>query len=208
MAHGHHALREDEILEMLLFHAIPRRDVKPLSKQLIKKFGSLERVIFAPPEKLETIDGVKLTTIAFFQLLQRLRVDFKKAEFEGKTILSNWQSVIDFCRAEIGFEEKEVFAVLFLNASNTYIDYIRLSTGTVDKVSIYPREILEKAIALKAKAVVLAHNHPGGNPTPSKQDIAMTRQINDSLETVNISLHDHLIITEQSHSSFKSLGLI
>lgn len=205
---GYDSLRDDEILEMLLFYAIPRKDTKLLAKELIKKFGSLERVIFSPPEKLTDIKGVTETTVALFMMMQRMKVDFKLSEIIDRTIMSNWQSVIDFCRAKIGFLEKEVFAVIFLNNNNVLISYEEFSEGTVDKVSVYPREIMELAITKKAGAVILVHNHPTGNVSPSKQDIEMTRSIRDALKTVNITLHDHLIISDADHSSFKSLGLI
>ena len=206
--HGADKLREDEVLEMLLFHVIPRGDVKEVAKDLIRTFGSLERVIFADEASLLAISNVGEQTVALFRLMQKLRSDFMRNDIVENNILNSWREAVEYCRAEIGFNQKEVFIVLYLNAKNRLIDKVDLSEGTVDKVTVYPREVVEGAITRKASSVLLAHNHPTGDLTPSKQDIDMTANIREALNTVNIHLLDHLIIGRQGHTSFKSLGLI
>ena len=206
--HGADKLREDEVLEMLLFHVIPRGDVKEVAKDLIRTFGSLERVIFADEASLLAISNVGEQTVALFRLMQKLRSDFMRNDIVENNILNSWWEAVEYCRAEIGFNQKEVFIVLYLNAKNRLIDKVDLSEGTVDKVTVYPREVVEGAITRKASSVLLAHNHPTGDLTPSKQDIDMTANIREALNTVNIHLLDHLIIGRQGHTSFKSLGLI
>ena len=206
--HGADKLREDEVLEMLLFHVIPRGDVKEVAKDLIRTFGSLERVIFADEASLLAISNVGEQTVALFRLMQKLRSDFMRNDIVENNILNSWREAVEYCRAEIGFNQKEVFIVLYLNAKNRLIDKVDLSEGTVDRVTVYPREVVEGAITRKASSVLLAHNHPTGDLTPSKQDIDMTANIREALNTVNIHLLDHLIIGRQGHTSFKSLGLI
>ena len=206
--HGADSMREDEILEMLLFHVIPRGDVKELAKDLIKTFGSLERVIFADEASLLAVPHVGEQTVTLFKLMQKLRSEFMRNDIVENNILNSWQAAVEFCRTEIGANQKETFIVLYLNAKNRLIDKVALSEGTVDRVTVYPREIVEGAITHKASAVLLAHNHPTGDLTPSKQDIAMTMTIRDALQTVNIHLLDHLIISRQGHTSFNNLGLI
>ena len=206
--HGADKLREDEVLEMLLFHVIPRGDVKEVAKDLIRTFGSLERVIFADEASLLAISNVGEQTVALFRLMQKLRSDFMRNDIVENNILNSWREAVEYCRAEIGFNQKEVFIVLYLNAKNRLIDKVDLSEGTIDRVTIYPREVVEGAITRKASSVLLAHNHPTGDLTPSKQDIDMTANIREALNTVNIHLLDHLIIGRQGHTSFKSLGLI
>ena len=206
--HGADKLREDEVLEMLLFHVIPRGDVKEVAKDLIRTFGSLERVIFADEASLLAISNVGEQTVALFRLMQKLRSDFMRNDIVENNILNSWREAVEYCRAEIGFNQKEVFIVLYLNAKNRLIDKVDLSEGTVDRVTVYPREVVEGAITRKASSVLLAHNHPTGDLTPSKQDIDMTANIREALNTVNIHLLDHLIIGRQCHTSFKSLGLI
>ena len=206
--HGADKLREDEVLEMLLFHVIPRGDVKEVAKDLIRTFGSLERVIFADEASLLAISNVGEQTVALFRLMQKLRSDFMRNDIVENNILNSWREAVEYCRAEIGFNQKEVFIVLYLNAKNRLIDKVDLSEGTIDRVTIYPREVVEGAITRKASSVLLAHNHPTGDLTPSKQDIDMTANIREALNTVNVHLLDHLIIGRQGHTSFKSLGLI
>ena len=206
--HGADNLREDEVLEMLLFHVIPRGDVKELAKDLIRTFGSLERVIFADEKSLLAVPNVGEQTVTLFKLMQKLRSEFMRNDIVENNILNSWQAAIEYCRSEIGSNQKESFIVLYLNAKNRLINKVALSEGTVDRVTVYPREVVEGAITHKASAVLLAHNHPTGDLTPSKQDIHMTTTIRDALQTVNIQLLDHLIIGRQGHTSFNNLGLI
>ena len=166
--HGADKLREDEVLEMLLFHVIPRGDVKEVAKDLIRTFGSLERVIFADEASLLAISNVGEQTVALFRLMQKLRSDFMRNDIVENNILNSWREAVEYCRAEIGFNQKEVFIVLYLNAKNRLIDKVDLSEGTVDRVTVYPREVVEGAITRKASSVLLAHNHPTGDLTPSK----------------------------------------
>ena len=205
---GSDKLREDEILEMILFYAIPRGDVKDLAKTLIARFGGLERVIFASRDELEEISGIGESTIALFILLQAMKSNFNRAIIEKENILSNWQSVIEYCRSTIGFQDKEVFMALFVNSKHRLLHSEKLAFGTINKVTVYPRELVELAIRHKAAAVILVHNHPTGDATPSKQDIEVTKKIYEALATVNIELFDHLIVSPTQHNSFKSMGLI
>lgn len=205
---GADALADYELLELLLFRSIPRRDTKPLAKKLIARFGSFAEVLAAPEAKLREVEGVGeavaldlATLLAAAQRLTRGRV-------RGKVVLSSWSEVLDYCRATMAFAEKEQFRILFLDKKNALIADEVQQTGTVDHTPVYPREVVKRALELSASAVILVHNHPSGDPTPSKADIQMTRQIAEVAKPLGIVLHDHIIVGRDGHASFKGLALL
>jgi DNA repair protein RadC len=202
-------LPDYEILEMMLFYAIPRRDTKKLAKDLLAHFKSLAGVFFADPTELQAVKGIGSNTGNLIALLSDL---FSRlclpTEHKNLHILSNWLSVLNYCQLTMGYKKKETFRVLFLNKKNLLIADELFDTGTIDKVAVYPREIAKQAIMHGAAAVILVHNHPSGDPTPSKEDIAITRKIAEALMAVNVQLHDHLVVAQQQHFSFRGQNLL
>jgi DNA repair protein RadC len=202
------ALPDYEILEMFLYRAIPRADTKPLAKALLAKYGSLISVVNAEPAELRKIEGVGEAVI--FQL--RLFKDFFSRlhlPVDKKTnILSSWLDVINYCNLTMGFNKFESFRAFYLNNKNHLLADELCESGTVDKVQVYPREILKKAIEHGASAVILVHNHPSGDCRPSESDVKITKTIQQALGNLNIALHDHLIISEHAHFSFRREGLL
>jgi DNA repair protein RadC len=205
---GHGSVADYELLEMLLFSAIPRRDVKPLAKQLIATFGGLSGVLGAPAAELEKIKGLSENSAALLKVVHALAQRMLKEDIAQKPILASWQKVIDYCTVAMAEEKREQFRVLFLNRKNQLIADEVQQTGTVDHAPVYPREIVKRALELGATAMVLVHNHPSGDPTPSDSDIAMTEEIIRAAAVLDVMVHDHIIISRNGHSSFKSLGLL
>jgi DNA repair protein RadC len=203
---GSDALSDYELLELVLFTAIPRRDVKPLAKALIDRFGSFADVIGAPRERLE--EQLKDGAIAQFKIVEAAALRLARTRVMRKPVLSSWSALLDYCRAAMATKETEEFRVLFLDRKNVLIADEVQSEGTIDHAPVYPREIVKRALALSASALILVHNHPSGDPEPSRADIAMTREIVQTAQTLKISVHDHLVIGRQGHASFKSLGLL
>jgi DNA repair protein RadC len=174
---GSDALYDYEMLELILFHAIPRGDVKPLAKQLLAKFGSFAEVIAAPVERLREVRGLGDASIAELKVVQAAANRLLRGEVKQRQVLSSWSSVVDYCRAAMGFESKEHFRILFLDKGNHLIADEQHQTGTVDHTPVHPREVVKRALELSATAVILVHNHPSGDPTPSRADIEMTKAI-------------------------------
>ncbi len=203
---GPSALADYELLELLLFQAIPRRDVKPLAKELIAAFGSLAAVLSAEREALSQ-HGLSDTVIAVLKSVTAAAHVLTRAGIETRPIFENWDAVLDHLRLELAHRQREHFRVLYLDRQNRLIADELLSEGTVDRAAVYPREVAARALALSATAVVLAHNHPSGDPAPSDADIAMTRDLNDTLVKLGISLHDHIVVGKTGHASLKALGL-
>lgn len=201
-------LQDYELLEILLFMAVPRQDTKTLAKNLIARFGSFAKVINADFESLSEIKGVKKNIYACFKILKECSSRMIKEEIRNKPIISSWQTLLDYCRTLIGHLKKEVFLVLYLNNQNELIDEDINEYGTVDQITVYPREIIKRTVFLNASAVILAHNHPGGSTKASKADIEVTEKIVKSLAFLNIKVHDHVIISDKSFFSFKSEGLL
>lgn len=197
-----------EILEMLLCMALPRKDTKPLSKDLIKKYGSFAKVISADHTSLLEIPGVGTSVLACFQLIKEGSSRLIKKELLGKPIIASWQNLLDYCRASIGHLKTEVFLILYLNNQNELIDEDLQEYGTVDQISIYPREVTKRALFLTASSIIMVHNHPGGNTKASKSDIEVTKQIASALLPFKIKIHDHIIISDKSFFSFKAEGLL
>lgn len=204
---GAEALADYELLELLLFRAIPRRDVKPLAKQLLAKFGSFAEVITASPARLaeaELSDGA----ITEFRLVQAAAQRLTRGAVKKRPVLSSWSSVLEYCRAAMAFADKEQFRILFLDKRNQLIADELQQVGTVDHTPVYPREVVKRALELSATAIILVHNHPSGDPTPSPADIQMTQAVHDIAKPLGIALHDHIIVGKEGHASLKGMRLI
>jgi DNA repair protein RadC len=205
---GPDALSDYELLEMALFTAQPRRDMKPLAKLLISKFGSFAEAVHAPEARLREVDGMGDASITLLKLIAAAAHRIAKGELKKRTMLSSWNDVIDYCRTGMAFADKEQFRILFLDKRNGLIaDEVR-QVGTVDHTPVYPREVVKRALELSATAVILIHNHPSGDPTPSQADIQMTKAIVDIAAPLGISVHDHIIVGKNGHASLKGLKLM
>jgi DNA repair protein RadC len=205
---GSEAVTDYELLELVLFRALPRRDVKPLAKALIARFGSFAEVIAAPPQLLAEVDGISETTITDFKVVEAAARRLARGEVKSRPLLSSWSAVLDYCRASMAFADREQFRVLFLDKRNQLIADEVQQIGTVDHTPVYPREVVKRALELSATAVILVHNHPSGDPTPSQADIQMTQQIVAVAKPLGIAVHDHIIVGKQGHASFKGMRLI
>ena len=207
LAAGPEALADYEILEMLLFGAIRQGDVKPLAKRLIAQFGGLGGVLSAAPERLRAA-GLSDSTVVAVKLSQAAALHLIRGELQDRPLLSSWQSLLDYCQASMARAPTEEFRVLFLDRKNRLIADEVQQRGTVDQAAVYPREVMKRALELGASALILAHNHPSGDPTPSKADIEVTRQVVAAATPLGIVIHDHLVIGLGKHASFRALGLI
>ena len=205
---GAEILPDYELMELVLFAAIPRRDVKPLAKALLARFGGFAETIAAPRERLLEIDGIGEGVVTQLKVIEAAALRLSKTRLLGRPALSSWASLLDYCAAAMARSEREEFRVLFLDRKNILIADEVQSAGTIDHTPVYPREIVKRALELAASAMILVHNHPSGDPTPSRADIEMTRQIQDAAKPLGIAVHDHLVIGRSGHASFKSLGLL
>ena len=203
---GAGALSDYELLELVLFAGIPRRDVKPLAKQLLAKFGGFADVVAAPQERLSEFLGE--SAIAQLKIVEAAALRLSRTRLLGKPALSSWSALLDYCSAAMARSETEEFRVLFLDRKNVLVADEVQSEGTVDHAPVYPREIIKRALALNASALILVHNHPSGDPTPSRADIEMTREIVEAARALRIAVHDHIVIGRGGTASFKSLGLL
>ena len=215
LKNGIDGFAEYEILELLLTYCIPRKDTKPIAKELLNKFKSLDNVFKADLDKLSAIDGLGKNTVAFLKLIGDLPSIIYKDELKNKKLIdketlkiSNKDILLKYLRNKIGYEEIEKFYVLYLSSSNEVIEFEENSVGTLDRSSVYPREIYKKIINLNAKSIILAHNHPSDNITPSKCDIELTNEIAKGLKNFGALLIEHIIITKNSYFSFLEEGLI
>ncbi len=206
--HGDAGLADYEILELLLFRLIPRRDTKPIAKALIDRFGTLGGVFGAPVGLLQEVRGVGEAVALDLKMISTVAHRMLKSELRGKQVLSSWSSVIDYCHAAMAYESREQFRILFLDKRNTLIADEVQGHGTVDHTPVYPREVVRRALELSATAIILVHNHPSGDPTPSRADIDMTRTIVETAKPLGITVHDHIIIGKDGHASLKGLRLI
>lgn len=197
-----------ELLELLLFGAISRGDCKPIAKALIAHFGSYAKVITAEPQRLLEVDGVGEAVIACLKTVEASAQRLLKTEAKEQTILSNWKALLNYCQASMGHKTREEFRVLFLNKKNVLIADEVQQRGTIDHTPAYPREIVKRTLELGASSLILTHNHPSGDPTPSQADIQLTQQVILAAKPLGIQIHDHLIIAANKHYSFKSYGLI
>jgi DNA repair protein RadC len=205
---GADALSDYELLEMALFAAIPRRDTKPLAKALLKKFGSFAEVIHAPEARLREVEGIKDASVNQLKLLAAAAGRAAKGEIKRSVALSSWNEVIDYCRSSMAFADKEQFRLLFLDKRNQLIADEVQQVGTIDHTPVYPREVIKRALELSATALILVHNHPSGDPTPSQADIQMTKAIVDIAAPLGIAVHDHIIVGKNGHASLKGMRLI
>lgn len=205
---GAEALTDYELLELVLFRALPRRDVKPLAKILIRKFGSFAEVVNAPPALLAEVEGVGASAVTEIRLIAATANRIAKGRLMDRPVLSSWSAVIDYCRTAMAFADKEQFRVLFLDKRNQLIADELQQVGTVDHTPVYPREVVKRALELSATAIILVHNHPSGDPTPSTADVQMTKSIIEVAGPLGISVHDHIIVGKQGHASLKGLRLI
>jgi len=205
---GPDALSDYELLEMVLFRALPRRDVKPLAKALIARFGSFAETVHAPELRLKEVSGLGDAAITELKLIAATASRVAKGQLKQRTVLSSWSNVIDYCRAAMAFADKEQFRILFLDKRNQLIADELQQVGTIDHTPVYPREVVKRALELSATAIILVHNHPSGDPTPSTADIQMTKSIMSISSPLGISVHDHIIVGKNGHSSLKGMRLI
>jgi DNA repair protein RadC len=208
MANGGDGMPDYEILELLLALAIPRADVKPLAKALLDRFGSLGEVLSAPDRTLAEVKGMGEAAVAALKVVRIAGLRLARQQIMNTNAIASWDSLIDYCKAAMGYEKVEQFRILFLDRKNVLIADEIQQRGTVDHTPLYPREVVKRALDLGASALILVHNHPSGDPTPSRDDIEMTKKVRDAGEKLGIALHDHVIIGKSSHVSFKSLGLL
>ena len=205
---GDGALADYELLELLLFRLIPRRDTKPIAKALMARFGTLSGVLGAPLPLLLEVKGIGEAVALDLKLIASTAQRMLKSEIRNKQVLSSWSALIDYCHASMAHETREQFRILFLDKRNVLIADEVQGHGTVDHTPVYPREVVRRALELSSTAIILVHNHPSGDPTPSRADIEMTKTIIETAKPLGISVHDHIIIGKDGHVSFKGLRLI
>ncbi|MEM6811318.1 MAG: DNA repair protein RadC [Pseudomonadota bacterium] len=202
------SLPDYELLELLLFMAIPRKDVKPIAKTLIAKFENLNGVLNASLNDLHGVDEISHNTAIAIRAIRAAGLRLLKQDIVGRPVLTSWQRLVDYCQAAMAQEKNEQFRIIFLNKRNEVVADEVQQTGTVDHTPAYPREIVKRALELGATALIMVHNHPSGDPTPSEPDIQMTRQVIQAAKAFDITIHDHLIISRNGYKSFKTEGLI
>lgn len=205
---GAEALPDYELLEMVLFRAIPRRDTKDLAKRLLARFGSFTEVVNAPDARLKEVAGVGDAVVTEIKLIRAAALRLMQGDISSGPLLSSWSQVLDYLRAAQGFAQREQFRVLFLDKKNRLIADEVQGEGTVDHTPVYVREVVKRALELSATAIVLVHNHPSGDPTPSRADIDMTRMIVEAARPLGVAVHDHVIVGRGGHASFKAMRLI
>lgn len=205
---GSDSLPDYELLELILFQAHPRQGVKPLAKGLIAHFGSFADVITATPERLAEVKGVGPSVIASLKVINEAAVRLASARVKDQPILSSWTALIDYCQTSMAFNQNEQFRLLFLDKKNRLIADEVLQEGTIDHTPVYPREVAKRALELGSSAIILVHNHPSGDPRPSRSDIDMTKTIVQAGQTLGIVVHDHIIISRGDYASFKTMGLL
>lgn len=204
---GAAALQDYELLELVLFAVVPRRDVKPLAKSLLREFGGLWQVANAPAPRLIEA-GLAETAAVAVSAIGAVALRMTRQQLLNRPVLSSWQRLIDYCEAAMAGEAAEQFRLLFLDRKNRLIADEIQQRGTVDHAPVYPREVVKRALELDASAVILVHNHPSGDPTPSQADIAMTHEVAAAAHTVGVVVHDHVVIGRGQHFSFKTEGLL
>jgi DNA repair protein RadC len=208
MSGGSGAMPDYELLELVLFRSIPRQDVKPLARLLMDTFGDFNRVLTAPAERLRQIKGVGETVITDLKILEACAHRMARARVMQRHVISGWDALLDYCHTTMAHREIEQFRVFYLDRKNVMIADEEQAKGTVDHVPVYPREVAKRALELNASALILVHNHPSGDPTPSQSDIDMTNRIQDACTALGLTLHDHLIIGKSTELSFRSEGYL
>ena len=205
---GAKAVPDYELLEMILFRVFPRGDTKPVAKKLLAKFGSFAEVVAAPPERLKEVDGIGDRAVDELKLIKAAAERLTHGQIKAKHALASWNGVLDYLRLAQGFDACEQFRILFLDKKNNLIADEVQGRGTVDHTPVYVREVVKRALELSSTAIILVHNHPSGDPTPSRADINMTKQIMDAARPLGVSVHDHIIVGRDGHASLKALRLI
>lgn len=205
---GAQAMPDYELLELVLFRAIPRQDVKPLARLLLDTFGDFNRVVSAAPSRLKMVKGVGEAVVIELKIIEASAQRLMRAKVMNRPVLSSWDALIDYCHTAMAHREVEQFRILYLDRKNVLIADEEQAKGTVDHVPVYPREVVKRALELNASALILVHNHPSGDPTPSDADITMTAQVQDAAQVLGITLHDHLIIGKSRELSFRAKGYL
>jgi DNA repair protein RadC len=205
---GAQAMPEYELLELLLFRSIPRRDVKPIARALLDTFGDFNRVVTAPADRLRAVPGIGDSVITDLKIIEAAAHRMARSKVIQRHVISSWDAVLDYCHTTMAHRDTEQFRVLFVDRKNVLIADEEQAKGTVDHVPVYPREVVKRALELNASALILVHNHPSGDPTPSDSDIQMTTQVNDAAKALGIALLDHLIIGKSTELSFRSEGYL
>jgi len=205
---GPDALHDYELMELLLGQALPRIDVKPLAKTLLARFGSFAGALAARPEELLKIKGMGAAAAAALKTVRAAALLMVRQELTGRPVIGSWQKLLDYCRMALAEEKTEQFHLLFLDRKNTLIADERQQSGTVDHAPVYPREVVKRALELNASAIIMVHNHPSGDPTPSRDDVAITKAVAAAAEKLGILLHDHIVVGRSGHASLRSLGLL
>ncbi len=205
---GADAVPDYELLEMILYGAIPRGDTKPLAKRLLERFGDLNHVLAAPDARLKEVEGAGDKVVFQLKLMQAVGHRMARARVMQKPILSSWDALLDYCQTAMAHRDLEQFRVLYLDRKNVLIADEAQANGTVDHVPVYPREVVKRALELNATAMILVHNHPSGDPTPSQSDIDMTNAVRDAADVFGITIHDHLVIGKARELSFRSEGYL
>ena len=208
MAGGAHALPDYEMLELVLFRAIPRQDVKPLARRLLDRFGDFNRVLSAPAARLGEVEGVGPAVICELKVVEAAAHRLARARVMERHVISSWDAVLDYCRTTLAHRDTEQFRVLFLDRKNVLIADEAQGIGTVDHVPVYPREVMKRALELNASALILVHNHPSGDPTPSQADIDMTHQIEAAAQALGLTLHDHIVVGKAREISLRGAGYL
>lgn len=208
MLGGPAAMPDYELLELVLFRAIPRKDVKPLAHRLLAEFGDFNRVISADKSRLSSVKGVGAAVTLELKLIEAAAHRMSRSRVMNAHVIASWDAVLDYCHTTMAHRETEQFRILYLDKKNVLIADEEQAAGTVDHVPVYPREVVKRALELNASALILVHNHPSGDPTPSDADISMTNKVNDAAMALGLVLHDHLIIGKSQELSFRSAGLL
>jgi DNA repair protein RadC len=208
LAGGDGALADYELLELLLCQVQPRFDVKPAAKALLKRFGSFAGVMAATPAELQKIDGVGPAAAVIIKVVQTCALRMAQQDVIQRDVIGSWKKLLDYCRMRMAEEKTEQFRLLFLDNKNALIADEQQQRGTVNHTPVYPREVVKRALELGASAIILVHNHPSGDPTPSEDDIAMTREVAAAAEKLGIAVHDHIVIGRKGHASLRSMGYL
>lgn len=208
MEGGAAAMPDYEMLELVLFRAIPRQDVKPLARLLLDTFGDFNGAVSASPARLRMVKGVGDAVVQELKIVEAAAQRLMRARVINRPVLSSWDALLDYCHTAMAHRETEQFRILYLDRKNVLIADEEQARGTVDHVPVYPREVVKRALELNASALILVHNHPSGDPTPSEADVSMTCQVQDAARALGIVVHDHLIIGKSREISFKSQGYL
>ncbi len=203
---GGEALADYELLELLLFQLVPRRDTKPIAKALLARFGSFSEVLAAPEEQLVAFDGIGDSAAAGLKAIEAAARRYARDAVRDRPLLASWDTVLAYCRVAMAYEAREQFRILFLDKKNGLIADEVQQVGTVDHTPVYPREVMKRALELAATALILVHNHPSGDPSPSRADIEMTRLLVEASKPLGIVIHDHIIVGRSGHASLRALG--